>query len=209
MSLSKVWTIFFNSIQWEKERVLEQFKGAWYWYARGQGQKLFINKGKSNSVCVWNHWICNVIYIFHRTDIQIAWYLQLENTAFIPNILTLVDFLKRLHSLTVLFLFNLSKVYTWGSGLLSHLCFRFFSIQSPCCTAEVYCHKKQPRSRAKEQPASSQRWQLPLTIFLTGRGEPSNPQVVKPFGCKWYRLSIKLHKPIADSQLNERSVWQI
>lgn len=139
---------------------------------------------------------------------KIAWYLQLKDIAFIPNILILFNFFKRLHSLAVVFLSILSQVYTWGSSLLPHLHFRFFSDESSCCTVDIYCHKKQPRSCVQEQPASSHRWQLPLTTFLVERGEPSNPQVLTPFGCKLYRLSIKLHKPIAGSQLNEPSVWE-
>lgn len=30
VSLSKVWTKFLNSVQWEKERLLEEFKSAWH-----------------------------------------------------------------------------------------------------------------------------------------------------------------------------------
>lgn len=138
---------------------------------------------------------------------QIAWYLQVKGIAFIPNILILFDSFKRLYSLTVVFLSNLSKVYTWGSSLLPHLNFRLLNIESPCCTVGIYCHKKLPRSCVQEQPASSHRWQLPLTTFLLEM--LSNPQVVKRFGCKLYRLSIKLHKPIAGSQLNEPSVEEI
>lgn len=86
----KAVTRCFNSIQWEKERLLENFKGAWYQRARSE---TFLNEEKSNAICVWNYWVCNVTYIPHRTDIKITWYLQLEDTAFIANTLILVDFL--------------------------------------------------------------------------------------------------------------------
>lgn len=161
---------------------------------------------------VWNHCICKCylcVHMTHRIIMQIACYLQLKDIAFLLNILILFDFFKRLYSLTVAFLSNLSKVYTWGSSLLPHLYLRLFTTESSCCTVDIYCHKKQPWSCVQEQPASSHRWQLPLTTSLVERGEPSNPQVVKPFGCKLYRLSIKLHKRIAGSQLNEPSIWEI
>lgn len=50
MSLSKVRTKCFNSVQWEKERLLEKFKIPWHLDDRQQSQELPINKEKNSAL---------------------------------------------------------------------------------------------------------------------------------------------------------------